>query len=85
MLLVQVDVLQHDVIITDRENDVAVLLPNLNIVVPGLAGIVELQFVHTQGEVGNRRVDVAFPNDEGIGTITTGHGHVAGRRHQRVI
>lgn len=85
MQLVHIDALQHDVVITDRENDVAVILPDLNIVVPGLASIVELQFVHAQGEVGNRCIDPALPDDKSIGTTTTGHGHLAGRRHQRVI
>ena len=48
MQLVQIDALQHDVVITDRENDVAVILPDLNIVVPELAGILEFQLVHPQ-------------------------------------
>jgi dihydroorotase len=45
MQLVQVDALQHDVIIADRENDVAVILPNLNVPVVQLAGILEFQLI----------------------------------------
>ena len=85
MQLVQIDALQHDVVITDRENDVAVILPNLNMSVVQLAGILEVQLIDPELEVGDRRVDAALPDDKSVRTITTGHGHVASRCHQRVI
>ena len=85
MQLVQVDALQHDVIITDRDDDVAVILPNLNMSVVQLAGILEVQLIDPELEVGDRRVDAALPDDKSVRTITTGHSHVAARCHQRVI
>ena len=45
MQLVQIDALQHHVVIPDRENDVAVILPNLNVPVVQLAGILEFQLI----------------------------------------
>ena len=85
MQLVQVDALQHDVVIAGRENNVAVILPDLNIVIPELSGILESNLSTPELEVGDRRVDAALSDDKSIRTITTGHGHLAARCHQRVI
>jgi hypothetical protein len=91
--LMRIDVRQHDLIIANRDDSVALLLPDVEIsliLLPDvemslieLPGMVEFQFVHSRSEVRNRRT--TFANDKRIGTITTSHGHVAARRHQRVI
>jgi hypothetical protein len=81
--LMRIDVRQHDLIIANRDDSVALLLPDVEISLIELPGMVEFQFVHSRSEVRNRRT--TFANDKRIGTITTSHGHVAARRHQRVI
>lgn len=65
MQLVQVDARQHDVVMTDCDNGIAVLLPDLNGVAV-LGGTNESQLVDPRRKVGNCCVDVAFSDDKGI-------------------
>ena len=85
-LVLQIDSRQYDVVIPDRDNEITVILPDLNVPVVVLVDIVELQLVDPELEVGNRRVDpTGSTNDECIRPAIAGHGHLAARCHQRVI
>jgi len=84
--LLKVDALQDHLVIADGDDRVAMLLPDMDVPVPKLVRIVELQLVDAELEVGNRRVDPAWStNYECIRPLIAGHGHLAARCHQRVI
>ena len=57
--MVRVDTLQHHFVITNRDNEVAVIPPNIKIVAV-LAGVLELKLVDAEREVGDRCVDPAM-------------------------
>ena len=82
--MVWVDTLQHHFVVTNRDNEIAVIPPNVKIV-PILARILELKLVDAEGEVGNRCVDPTLSNDECVGAFIAGHRHATARCHQRVI
>ena len=82
--MVWVDTLQHHFVVTDRDNEIAVIPPNVKIV-PILASILELKLVDAEREVSNRRVDPTLSNDECVGAVTTSHCLFSGGRNQGVI
>ena len=82
--MVWVDTLQHHFVVTNRDNEVAVIPPNMKIV-PVLARVLELKLVDAEREVGNRCVDPALSDDECVGAFTASHCLFAARRNQRVI
>ena len=82
--MVRVDTLQHHFVITNRNNEVAVIPSDMKIVAV-LAGVLELKLVDAEREVSNRRVDPTLSNDECVGAVTTSHCLFSGGRNQGVI
>ena len=85
MRLVQIDSRQHDAVIAGRDNGVAMILPDLDVPEAKLASIVELQLVDPYLEVGDRRVDAALFNDEGVRPGIAGHSLLSGRSDENVV
>ena len=82
--MVRVDTLQHHFVVTNRYNEIAVIPPDVKIVLI-LPCILELKLVDAEREVGNRRVDPTLSNDECVGAFIAGHRHATACCHQRVI